>query len=83
MSKIIEMKKFELAAIEPVKGKRGTLKFYRTVLATNVTEAVASVRREVEGSGLVVLQAASYHQGQPMNEVITNRLVEAYERSVG
>lgn len=82
MSKIIEMKKFELAVIEPVKGKRGVLKFYRTVFAPNVTEAVASVRREVEGSGLVVLQAASYHQGQPMNEVITNRLVEAYERSV-
>lgn len=76
------LQKFELAVIRPIKGKRGELKFYRTVLADNVTKAVEKVRSEVEGSGFVVLQAASYHQGAVMNDVIVNRLAEAYERSV-
>lgn len=76
------LQKFELAIIRPIKGQRGELKFYRTVSAPNVTDAVASVRREVEGSGLVVLQSASYHHGAVMNDVIVNRLAEAYERSI-
>lgn len=74
------MQKFELAVIAPISGKRGELKFYRTVFAENITQAVKSVRDEVNGSGLVVLQAASYHQSEVINPVIINRLAEAYDR---
>lgn len=76
------MQKFELAVIAPISGKRGELKFYRTVFAENVTQAVKSVRDEVSGSGLVVLQAASYHQGQPVNPAVIEALASAYDRSV-
>ena len=76
------MQKFELAVIAPISGKRGELKFYRTVFAENITQAVKSVREEVSGSGLVVLQAASYHASDPVNPVIINRLAEEYERTL-
>lgn len=73
---------FELVVIRPIEGKRGELMFYRTVAAENVTSAVAKVRQEVSGSGLVVLQSASYHQGELSNPVVINRLAEAYDRHV-
>ncbi len=50
---------FELAVLAPNKGKPGTLIATRTVYADTVSAAVAKVRQEVEGTGFIVVQAAS------------------------
>ncbi len=59
MSKV-EMKRFDLSVIRPVKGKPGELVFEMTVTDKNVTDAVEHVYSLVgKDSGLIVLQTAS------------------------
>lgn len=74
------MQKFELVAIRPVSGKKGELVFSMTKHANTVSDAVKAARRDVEGSGLVILQSASYHLDAPQNDQMLSALIRAHDR---
>lgn len=71
---------FSLVVVRPVTGHRGKIIFERTVYASSVSEAVKEVRKEVEGSGLVVLQAASYHSESKFG-TMGEAMLDAYQRA--
>ena len=73
------MEKFNLVAVRPVAGKRGELVFSMTKYAACISEAVSRAKKDVEGSGLVILQAASYHADEPKNDQMLSALVRAHE----
>ena len=76
------MQKFELVAVRPVAGKKGELVFSMTKHAADVSSAVKAARRDIEGSGLVILQAASYHADEPANNQMLSALIRAHDRMV-
>ena len=76
-----KLNSYELVAVRPVSGNRGELIFSMTRHATDVSSAVKAARRDIEGSGLVILQAASYHTDEPANNQMLNALIRAHEGS--
>jgi hypothetical protein len=73
MSKTIEMKRFDLSVIRPIKNKPGELVFEMSVTDESVSKAVAYVQNLVgKDSGLIVLQTAS---------VIRNHVVDPEQRA--
>lgn len=52
------MLKFDLTVIEPIKGKPGKVVFTTQRFASDINEAVKSVRMDIEGSGWIVVQSA-------------------------
>ena len=76
------MQKFDLVAVRPVAGKKGELVFSMTKHAHTITEAVSRAKKDVEGSGLVILQSASYHADEPTNNQMLHALIDAHNRMV-
>lgn len=52
------MQKFNLAVIQPVKGKKGNLKFTITKVANSIDDAVRQVREMVADDWIVLQEAA-------------------------
>ena len=75
-----KLNSFDLVAVRPVAGKRGELVFSMTKYAANISEAVSRAKKDIEGSGLVVLQAASYHADEPANNQMLNALIRAHDK---
>ncbi len=72
---------FELVVVQPVKGKAGKLVFSATIHAENINAAVKTLREQIDGSGLIVLQKAAFSAELPiMNTVIADKLRVAYEK---
>jgi len=75
-------KAFDLVVIQPVSFMPGKVVFTATIHAESVSKAVQILRKEVEGSGFVVLQRSAYALSICENTAVLDALVDAYERSV-
>ncbi len=71
---------FVLVVVQPVKGKAGKLVFSATIHAENINAAVKTLREQLDGSGLIVLQKAAFSDAPIMDTVIAAKLRVAYEK---
>lgn len=75
---IKDLQSFELAVVQPRKGKPGRVVFTATIHGHNVSDAVRVLRDQINGSGWIVIQKAAVEQVATSDNTMTAALRRAY-----